>query len=92
MSECQNVSCPSCVRKTKKKFSTQKKNYFSIKEKRENLTNKMSDAVEDFLAREKDGLAGLENDIQAFQGEQKIFLSGNFFQFWKKKYWMKIFN
>jgi hypothetical protein len=29
----------------------------------------MSDLVEDFLAREKDGLQGLENDIpQAFQG------------------------
>lgn len=29
----------------------------------------MSDPVEDFLAREKDGLAGLENEIpQAFQG------------------------
>ena len=29
----------------------------------------MSDLVEDFLAREKDGLAGLEDEIpQAFQG------------------------
>lgn len=29
----------------------------------------MSDPVEDFLAREKDGLAGLESEIpQAFQG------------------------
>lgn len=32
----------------------------------------MSDLVEDFLAREKDGLAGLENEIpQAFQGINK---------------------
>lgn len=30
----------------------------------------MSDLVEDFLAREKDGLAGLEDEIpQAFQGK-----------------------
>jgi hypothetical protein len=38
------------------------------KNKNKNQT-KMSDAVEDFLTREKDGLAGLEDDIQAFQGE-----------------------
>jgi hypothetical protein len=32
----------------------------------------MSDLVEDFLAREKDGLAGLEDEIpQAFQGEPR---------------------
>lgn len=31
----------------------------------------MSDLVEDFLAREKDGLAGLENEIpSAFDGKQ----------------------
>lgn len=31
----------------------------------------MSDLVEDFLAREKDGLAGLENEIpSAFDGEK----------------------
>lgn len=30
----------------------------------------MSNLVEDFLAREKDGLAGLEGDIpQAFEGD-----------------------
>lgn len=35
----------------------------------------MSDLVEDFLAREKDGLAGLEDEIpQAFQG-MKNFLT-----------------
>lgn len=44
----------------------------------------MSDLVEDFLAREKDGLAGLESEIpQAFQGKAtkfanfSIFLSEN---------------
>lgn len=35
----------------------------------------MSDPVEDFLAREKDGLAGLEGEIpQAFQGESKYLI------------------
>jgi hypothetical protein len=39
----------------------------------------MSDLVEDFLAREKDGLAGLENEIpQAFQGRKITF---NYFQY-----------
>lgn len=34
------------------------------------LILKMSDLVEEFLAREKDGLAGLENEIpSAFDGE-----------------------
>jgi hypothetical protein len=32
----------------------------------------MSDMVDDFLAREKDGLAGLEDDIpSAFEGRQE---------------------
>ena len=42
----------------------------------------MSDLVEDFLAREKDGLAGLEDEIpQAFQGGFLKIDQKNFFNF-----------
>lgn len=70
MSECR---CKNDSRTPRQAISTVEKEEEKINKNKLNFdaktATKMSDPVEDFLAREKDGLAGLESEIpQAFQG------------------------